>query len=206
MTPQRPRALFVAAFLSVALGTLLNANAFSMLSYYLGSRDAFSTNVRDADAQLFSKLVDDHDPKAAAADRAELDAISERRASTLWSRRNALVPLGIWELIVGSLVLLGALRAAWGSSAGRSWGRSTWQLGAIIGVPYEVLEGLTSRAETHDLAARLQDLHSPFAEQLKSMAGTVAPMLVQVALAFFFVGLAGYLSTRSVKSFTETVG
>lgn len=194
------------AVVSLLIGILTITTATSTLLAFTGSRDAFTKGVVESDAKLYLPMIADGDKAVEAKNHADLEPISTRKAQTLWDRRNVLLPLAGIGLIVGVLLTLGAPRATWGAPTRRTWGRSAWQLGAMLGVLAEGLEAVASRAESRDLAAKIADLGSPLAMQLRAISETWMPVLLQAVAALLLASAAIYLSGADARAFAEQKG
>jgi hypothetical protein len=123
-----------------------------------------------------------------------------RTAEVFWSRRNALIPLAFGNIIASTLLLLGAGRTL-RKSPRSAWGRSAWQLGALLGLPCVVLAGVISFLSSRDLLAAIASASDPLSKQLRDMAPQSDPVVIgQAAMTMLFLGaVALYLQSDAVK-------
>lgn len=201
--PARPRLLVVLAVIGFLHGTLGIVTALSSFVTLTGSHDAFTAEVR----RQADKLVPKAEPGKPTD---ELATVAVRKAEALWTRRGVLLPLAAGNLIASILVVLGCSRIWRPDSPDRpdggrrrSWARSAWQLGCLVGLPLLALQTLVEIAHARDLAAAVSDLTGPFATSLKDVPLATAVVWLRTSIvATYLLGAAAYLNGRPVRAFT----
>src|SRR5688572_25258745 len=181
--------MMVLAFFTFLYGAMGILSAWSTAVALSSSEDRFVAAVRkDAGRMLGLKL----------GTAAEQERIAERKARALWSRRRVLLPLAGATAIASLLLVLGAARAVARGGRHAAWGRSAWQLGALVGLPAMVLESLVGWAHSRDLQGAIADLHDPLAEQLRAVLPMRDTILIGqvVVLGLFLGGTARYLGRK----------
>ena len=199
--PARPRLLVVLAVIGFLYGTLGIVTALSSFVTLTGSHDAFTAEVR----RQADKLVPKAEPGKPTD---ELATVAVRKAEALWTRRGVLLPLAAGNLIASILVVLGCSRIwrAEGPDLRRSWARSAWQLGCLVGLPLLALQTLVEIAHARDLAAAVSDLTGPFATSLKDVQLATAVVWLRTSIvAIYLLGAAAYLDGAPVRTFTREV-
>jgi hypothetical protein len=190
-TPRRPRALVALAFFTFLYATMGLLGAWSTAVALSSSEDQFIAAARkETGPKLGFKL----------GTPAEQERIAERMAKAFWSRRRVRLPLAGATAIASLLLLLGAARAVARGGRHAAWGRSAWQLGALVGLPAMVLESLVSWVHSRDLQQAIADLHDPLAEQLRTILPMRDAILIGqvVVLGLFLGGVARYLGSKTV--------
>jgi hypothetical protein len=197
VTARRPRLIVplgVVGYLCAVIGLTV---AWSSARGLLGSHDHFVSARKDPTLVLgVPKDLGTSDERV---------RIAERGAETLWSRRGVLLPLAGMNAIASLLVLFGAARVVSPRSRKARWGRSAWQLGVLLWLPYIGVSAVVTRLRTQELLTAIADLHDPVAEWLRAIlaqAGSYA--LAQDGLSVAFAALtAAYLATQKVTRYCE---
>lgn len=185
---KRPRLLLPLALLAFLYGASGITSGWMMIIGLSSSHDRYLSAIRNE-----TSIPDAQRP------------IVERSAETLWSRRGALIPLAAGGILAATLVLFGAARTL-RRGPRSAWGRSAWQLGALLGVPTAALEGVTSWLHARDLTRSIADLSDPVSQQVRQLAPMSDRLLLaQAALtALYLGGVALYLNGEAVKRWAGT--
>lgn len=130
----------------------------------------------------------------------QLERVALRKAEALWSRRGVLLPMAIASIVTSTLMLFGIGGAVMRRLA---WGRSAWQLSALLALVGVALEGAFGFVHSRDLVRAVAGLDDPLSLQLPSLLPMRDAMVVTQALVSvaYLAGTAVYLSSARVMRY-----
>jgi hypothetical protein len=123
-------------------------------------------------------------------------ALAEQEA--MFSRRGAILPLTLVNLVLSALLFAGCRRAL----RGEEWGADAWSLAAMCSVPYQILDSVITLAINGDVQRALADL--PSSKQARSAVPEAAWLVVLVPCALqvlYYAWCALYLRRASVQRY-----
>jgi hypothetical protein len=188
---QRPRFLTALGWIGMVLGAFGTLYATASVRPFLMSRDQFVTATRAA----VSEQV-----RAGAEADAELRTV-ERSADAQYSRRGAVVSLGVLNFLLSLLLFNGCARALRGLPSGIP----LWRLAATVSVPYTVLAFVLVVLQLRDQARVLREAQVAEMElyTILMRAKTAASgMISLVEIAYYAIALV-YLRRFSEPTATD---
>ena len=197
---RRPRLLVALALVGFLYGVIGLITAWSTVVALTGSHDRFTSAVRTDPARMLGL------PQTLGTP-AEQARVADRKADALWARRGVLLPLAGINAITALLVLLGLSRTMARGGKNARWGRSAWQLGALVGLPCLAMETLVAWLHSRDLIAAISALHDPLADMLRELLPMRDHIVLGQALVVgvYLAGTAWYLTTQAVARYCADV-
>ncbi len=191
-----PRTVQLLAGIAMVVGGLGGGRALSEVVAYSGDHDDFVV-ARRRELEVRSQITGRLPAEV-------LDKVGDQVGERAWSRRGINLPLAIANLVLSTMLFVGAMRAL-----GRShWGHGAWQFAAMLSVPYTVLQTVVLIIEAHDgrdanvaLIAAMQK-HGPV-EALATLQTTLERVIVGAGAALlvaYYAFCAVYLRRPAVTA------
>lgn len=133
-----PRSIYFLALVAMMVGGLGGGRALSEVAGYLGSHDGFVIDKRrelEIRSHFSGELPSEVTQKAG-------DQLGERA----WARRGINLPLSLANLVLSTMLFVGAMRALRRSK----WGHGAWQFAAAINIPFTLLQTVVLIIEAQD--------------------------------------------------------
>lgn len=133
-----PRIVNVLAGVAMVVGGLGGGRALSEVAGYLGSHDGF-VNEKRRELEVRSRFSGDLPSEV-------VQKVGDQLGERAWARRATNLPLSLANLLLSTMLFVGALRAL----ARSKWGHGAWQFAALLNIPFTLLQTVVQIVEAGD--------------------------------------------------------